>query len=346
MTFLRPSPRRRRPDLGAGSRGASLPALSQALVCRRSPSPPPWHSSPSFPAGDSARRCGCRCRTRSQCRVASPLRSPPSPSSRGTPCLLPGLCSHWPACCRYRCWHRHWLPGLFGFDGGGGVEFVVAVSHAMGSIPQARPPPPLSPAPPTPPLLTIMRRRVRRRGGRRRRRRFRQIVQRLSPASPTPPLTTTMRWRLRGWCGWRRRRRSRQIVRIFGKFPTLRRIIMSLTQCAAPMLGAFTILLIFQCLCEPPRRPPAATARAAAAAEAATARSRRRNNQRGRTEHQGPARVRSGPLPPLPTKLPLSSSSAALPLLRSTAQWSEAGAACPPARRNGGAGAGRYPLPH
>ena len=41
-----------------------------------------------------------------------------------------------------------------------------------------------------------------------------------------------------------------QIVRIFGKFPALRRIIMSLTACTTPMIGAFSILVIFQCLCK------------------------------------------------------------------------------------------------
>ena len=40
-----------------------------------------------------------------------------------------------------------------------------------------------------------------------------------------------------------------QIVRIFGKFPGLRRIILSLTACTTPMIGAFSILVIFQCLC-------------------------------------------------------------------------------------------------
>ena len=40
------------------------------------------------------------------------------------------------------------------------------------------------------------------------------------------------------------------IVRIFGKFPALRRIIMSLTACTTPMIGAFSILIIFQCLCK------------------------------------------------------------------------------------------------
>jgi hypothetical protein len=43
---------------------------------------------------------------------------------------------------------------------------------------------------------------------------------------------------------------NEQVVRVFGKFPSLRRIITALTSCVIPMIGAFSVLIIFICLCK------------------------------------------------------------------------------------------------